>query len=149
DQFNSPAITYTGTVHFQSTDLNANVVLPADLTLVNGTATFTAKLITATRNGITPTLQTITVSDTVTSAISGSAAITVNPGAATHFSVAAPATVSAGDLFVYSVVALDSFNNTATGYAGTVTFSSGDPQKALPLPKTLTSGTGSFAASLR
>src|SRR5262249_41026009 len=44
---------------------------------------------------------------------------------------------------------LDQFNNTATGYAGTVHFTSSDGQAVLPANSTLTNGTGSFSATLK
>src|SRR5271169_252939 len=48
-------------------------------------------------------------------------------GVATHFSVTAPAAVSIGEFFNLTVTALDAANNVATGYSGTVRFSSTDP----------------------
>jgi VCBS repeat-containing protein len=62
DQFNNTATSYTGTVHFGSSDGAAN--LPADSMLTNGTGTFSATLNT---NGN----QTITATDTVTASITG------------------------------------------------------------------------------
>ena len=47
------------------------------------------------------------------------------------------------------VTAQDQFNNTATGYAGTVHFTSSDGQAVLPANGTLTSGTGTFSATLK
>src|SRR5207249_2939322 len=43
----------------------------------------------------------------------------------------------------------DPFNNIAPGYAGTVHFTSSDGAATLPANSTLTSGTGSFSATLR
>src|SRR5947209_19281269 len=48
------------------------------------------------------------------------------PEVATHFSVAAPANTTAGSSFSITVTALDAFNNTATGYTGTLHFMSSD-----------------------
>src|SRR5262249_10519334 len=45
----------------------------------------------------------------------------------THFAVSAPASATAGTAFNFTVTALDQFNNTATGYTGTVSLSTTDP----------------------
>ena len=43
-----------------------------------------------------------------------------------------PTTVTAGTAGAFTLTALDPFNNTATGYTGTVSFTSSDGQAALP-----------------
>src|SRR5262245_29099661 len=48
-----------------------------------------------------------------------------------------------------SGTAQDQSNNTATGYTGTVHFSSTDGNATLPANSTLSNGTGSFSATLR
>ena len=63
--------------------------------------------------------------------------------------VIAPASATAGTGFSFTVTAQDQFNNTATGYTGTAHFSSSDGQAVLPANSTLTSGTGSFLATLK
>ena len=141
DQFNNTATGYTGTVHFTSTDGGA--VLPANSTLTNGTGTFSATLNTGGN-------QTITATDTVVGSITGTSnTIAVGAGAATHFVVSAPASATAGSAFSFTVTAQDQFNNTATGYAGTVHFTSTDGQAVLPANSTLTNGTGTFSATLK
>jgi hypothetical protein len=141
DPFNNTATGYAGTVHFTSSDGQAS--LPADATLTNGVGTFSATLKTAGS-------QTITATDTGTSSITGtSGTIAVSAAAATHFSVSAPATATAGTAFTFTVTALDAFNNTATAYAGTVHFTSSDGQASLPADATLTSGVGTFSATLK
>src|SRR4029079_15457991 len=50
--------------------------------------------------------------------------------------------------FSFTVTALDQFNNTATGYAGTVHFTSSDGAATLPANSTLTGGVGTFSATL-
>ncbi|MEN3369734.1 MAG: hypothetical protein V7609_1877 [Verrucomicrobiota bacterium] len=141
DQFNNTATGYAGTVHFTSTDGAAT--LPADTTLTNGAGTFNATLKTA--GG-----QTITAKDTANASIAGTSnSITVNAGPATHFTVSAPASATAGAAFNFTVTALDQFNNTATGYAGTVHFTSTDGAATLPANSTLASGVGTFSATLK
>src|SRR5205823_5506349 len=69
--------------------------------------------------------------------------------AATHFTVSAPSSATAGSAFSFTVTGLDQFNNTATGYTGTVHFTSSDGQASLPADTTLTNGVGGFSATLR
>jgi hypothetical protein len=141
DQFNNTATGYTGTVHFTSSD--AAGTLPANSTLTNGIGTFSATLKAAGN-------QTLTATDTVTGTITGtSGTITVSPGAATHFIITAPASATAGTAFSFTVTAADQFNNTATGYAGIVHLTSGDATATLPANSTLTSGVGTFSATLK
>jgi microcystin-dependent protein len=141
DQFNNTSADYTGTVHFTSTDGQA--VLPADLTLTNGSGTFSAMLKTAGS-------RMVTVTDTTTSSIAGiSSAIAVSAAPATHFSVSAPASATSGTAFNITVTALDAFNNTATGYIGAVHFTSSDNQATLPADSTLADGVGDFSVTLK
>src|SRR5205814_187751 len=58
--------------------------------------------------------------------------------AATHFSVGAPSGATAGVGFGVTLTAQDLYGNTATGYTGTVHFTSTDPQAALPANYTFT-----------
>ena len=140
DQFNNTVTSYTGTVHFTTSD--AQATLPANSTLTNGTGTFSVTLKTV-------GAQTVTATDTVTSSITGSTGITVSSGAATHFSVTGPGSIVEGTQFSVTVTALDQFNNTATGYAGMVHITSSDAQAALPTNAFLSSGTGSFLVTLK
>jgi hypothetical protein len=143
DQFNNLFSTYSGTVHFTSSDGGAGVVLPSDNTLTSGMGSFMATLVTAGN-------ETITATDTVSSAVTGTSnAINVTPTAATHFGLSAPAGATGGTAFHFTVTALDQFNNTATGYSGTVHFTSTDPSAPiLPADTTLSNGFGTFSATL-
>ena len=71
------------------------------------------------------------------------------PPVATHFSVSAPATITAGTAFNVTVSALDSSNSVVPGYSGTVHFASTDAQAVLPADSPLTSGTGTFSVTLK
>jgi hypothetical protein len=142
DPYGNKATGYTGTVHFTSSD--AQAVLPANSTLTNGTGSFSATLKTA-------GTQSLTATDSVTSSITGSqTGIVVNPAAASTLVVASfPSPVTAGTVGTFAVTAKDPYGNTATGYTGTVHFTSSDCQAALPANSTLTNGTGSFSATLK
>src|SRR5262249_13040563 len=134
DQFNNTVTGYTGTVHFTSSDGQA--VLPANSTLSNGVGTFSATLKTAGS-------QTLTGTDTATSAITGtSGTVPAPPPSPTRRCSKAPSSAAAGYAFSFTVTALDQFNNTATGYGGTVHFTSSDGQSVLPANSTLSNGTG-------
>src|SRR5262249_9635430 len=114
DQSDNLVTGYTGTVHFTSSDGRA--ALPADTMLTNGVGTASATFDAAGS-------QTITATDTQTSSITGTSnAVTVSAASATHFSVSASPSATAGISFSFIVTALDPFNNTATGYTGTVHF---------------------------
>jgi hypothetical protein len=140
DAYGNTATGYAGTVRFTSTD--AQAALPANSTLTSGTGGFGATPKTAGS-------QTITATDTTNIAIVGTSGnITVNPGTATKFLVAAPSTATIATAFSFTVTAQDTYNNTATGYVGTIHFTSSDGAATLPANSGLTSGTGSFQATL-
>jgi len=79
--------------------------------------------------------------------------ITVNPAAASRITVAGfPSPVTAGVAGTVTVTATDAYGNRATGYRGTVRFTSSDVQSSLPGNYTYTaadSGTHSFNATLK
>lgn len=140
DASNNIVTTYSGTVHFTSTDAQAS--LPGNSTLTSGTGTFSVTL-------MTPGTQTITATDTTTASITGTSnSITVS-AVATHFSVNVPTNATTGVSFNLNVTALDASNNTVTTYSGTVHFTSTDPQASLPGNSTLTNGTGTFSVTLK
>src|SRR5207248_184460 len=111
DAFNNTATGYTGTAHFTSTDGLA--VLPSNYTFLVGDAgvhSFINSVTLKTAGG-----RTITGTDTINGSINGtSSAVTVSAAAATHFSMTAPITATAGTAFTVTVTALDQFNNTGT-----------------------------------
>ncbi|MHB8467489.1 MAG: hypothetical protein ACYDD7_21965, partial [Acidimicrobiales bacterium] len=142
DASNAIATGYTGTVHFISSD--AMAVLPPNSTLNNGVGSFMATLKTVGN-------QTITGTDTVTSSITGtSGPISVTAPSPVHFVVSAPSTVTRSQAFTFTVTAKNASNVTVTSYAGTVHFSSSDNGIGVHLPpdSTLSSGTGTFSATL-
>jgi hypothetical protein len=132
----SPDPLYNGTAHFTSTDPQA--VLPPNTTFTAGTSTLTLSATLKTAGA-----QTLTAADTADSKITGTSnSIQVSPAAATHFAVVAPSSVTAGTAFNFTVTALDAFLNTATGYTGTVHFSTVDSRGTLPGNYTFTTGSG-------
>jgi large repetitive protein len=130
DVSGNTATDYVGTVHFTKSDSGTGSVVPSDYTFVtgdHGVHTFTSGV-----TFVTSGAQTVTATDTVSSANGTSGNVTVNAGAATYLAVSAPANGAAGVPFNFSVTALDAYNNTATGYTGTVHFTGGDPAATLP-----------------
>src|SRR5262249_10902877 len=124
---NATATSYTGTVHFTSSD--AAGVLPADYTFTAadaGVHIFTNAITLKTEGN-----DTVTATDKTTSSITGSQSRTVRR-VATHLSITAPASSTAGSAFSVTVTALDASNNKATGYIGTMHFTSSDAAAVLP-----------------
>ncbi|MCU1391812.1 MAG: hypothetical protein JWM34_240 [Ilumatobacteraceae bacterium] len=141
DISNATATSYAGLVHFTSTDGAAT--LPANAHLVNGTATFPVMLDTAGN-------QSVTATDTVTSSIKGTVmGVAVSPAAATHFSMSGVSSASTNSAISVTVTAKDAFNNTATGYAGTVKFASSDPMAVKPANSTLVNGAKAFNVTFK
>jgi hypothetical protein len=135
DSSNNPVSSYSGAVHFKSTD--AKAVLPADSTLTNGAGTFSATLKTSGGQIIS-----------ATSSVSGSSiSIAVSAGPASQLAISAPATVIATVPFSITVTALDGYNNTASSYAGTVQFTSSDAKSILPVNSKLPAGVGIFSVT--
>src|SRR5262249_24803210 len=137
DAYGNTATGYTGIVHFTSSDGLAG--LPGDYTFtgVDAGAHIFANGVTLKTAGS----QTVTGTDTVTSSITGtSGTITVGAASATHYSVTAPASSTAGNAFNLTVMALDAYGNKATGYTGIIHFTSSDGQAVLPGNYTFTGG---------
>jgi hypothetical protein len=124
-----PDGTYRGTLHFITSD--ASAVIPTDYTFTaadHGTHTFSITLKTASTPGFG---QTVTVIDTANNFL-GSVAVALSPGAASTLFVGGfPTATTAGKVQSFTVMAEDPFGNIASGYTGTVHFSSSDPQAAL------------------
>ncbi|MFI5455300.1 MAG: DUF4082 domain-containing protein [Isosphaerales bacterium] len=111
---------YLGTVDFTSSDVHAG--LPSNYIFTtndHGVHTFTLTLKTAGSESITAT-------DTTTSAITGTlTGISVSPAAASKLVLSGlPSTATVGVAQSVKVTAEDPYGNVATGYAGTVEFTS-------------------------
>lgn len=140
DASGQPFTSYSGTVHFTSSDPQA--VLPASAAITNGTGTASVTLKTS-----GPQTVTATGTDSLTGTSNG---VPVSAGPATQLSVSAASSSSlTGAKFQFTVTAQDAFKNTATSYAGTVQFSSSDASALLPANSALTNGTGNFSAVLQ
>jgi hypothetical protein len=139
-------IAYTGTVHFASSDPQA--VLPPNYTFTaadNGQHTFMVTLKTAGNQGVF-------ITDTANPLLAGFVGVAVNPAAASALQVAGlPSAVVSGDIGGFTVIAKDPYGNVATGYRGTVHFTSSDPNADLPPDYTFTAadaGSHGFGAEL-
>ncbi len=121
---------YRGTIHFSSAD-PYGATLPADYTFTAGDA----GMVTFPGQAALYTAGTwdITVTDP-NSGITGSAVLTVTPGAAVAFQVIAPAMVSSGIPFDVTVLAVDAYGNVDPNYTGTITFGTSDPDPGVMLP---------------
>ena len=88
---------------------------------------------------------------TISSAGADRLSVTVNPAAAATLQVTAGTPQTAGTSFSAVVTAKDAFGNTATGYTGTVHFTSTDPAPTLPGDYTFVggdSGSHTFSVTL-
>jgi hypothetical protein len=150
DAFGNKVTSYQGAVHFTSSDPKA--ILPADYT-------FTAadKGVHAFKNGVTlktAGTQSITATDTLTSSITGQESkIKVNAAAASLLVVSGfPTTATAGQAYNLTITAEDTYGNVATGYTGTVHFTSSDLAAVLPANypfKNTDKGIHTFSATLK
>lgn len=134
--------TYSGTVHFASSDPAA--VLPADYVFGPADAGFHHFVATLNTSGA----QTITVTDTKLPGFTGSATLQVNVPNVAQLRLAAPANATTGTAVTVVITALDSTQTLVTNYNGTVHFSSSDPAALLPPDSQMTNGTGIFAVTL-
>jgi hypothetical protein len=119
---------YAGTVKFSSTDTQAG--LPANYTFTtadHGVHTFAVTLKTAAS-------QSVTATDIATGQTSGTVSgIVVSPAAASQLLISGlSSTATIGSAQSFTITAKDPFGNLATGYVGTVSFSSSDGGAALP-----------------
>jgi FG-GAP-like repeat/FG-GAP repeat/Planctomycete extracellular len=116
---------YVGTVSFGSDDLQADLPPNYTFTLADeGTRTFDVVLKTAGTHDVTMTGEFGTLA----------ASIQVNAAAADHLEFDAPTGATAGTPFDVTVRAIDPFDNLATGFTGTVQFTSTDPNVAAGHP---------------
>ena len=128
---------YRGTIRFTSSDTKA--ILPPNYTFTSGdsgvhTFSLGVKLKTA---GTQWVRATDTGSATYTGAKTG---IVVKPGGATHLTVTLTSSYAAGAAHTVKITVKDSYGNVATGYRGTIHFTSSDSKAVLPANHTFTSG---------
>jgi hypothetical protein len=149
DPYNNVATGYAGTVSFTSSDAQAG--LPGEYAFSSsdaGVHTFTNGVILKTAGS-----QTVTAADTTTASLTGSAAVAVSPAAASKLIVTGfPSATTAGVAGSFTVTLEDAYGNIASGYRGTVHFTSSDPQATLPANYTFTAtdaGVHTFSATLK
>ena len=127
DGFNNLATNYRGTVQGLSSDGQAT--LPANYAFTAGDAgahTFSVTLKTVGQ-------QAVSFGDTVDLGLTATAGpVGVTPASAASLVLAGLDSHIAGDVRSVSVTALDAYGNVATGYRGSVRFTSSDPQAVLP-----------------
>lgn len=143
DIYGNLASSYSGTVHFTSSD--AAAILPSDATLVNGVATVNVTFLTV-------GTETVTATDVNDSSITGTFSSDATPPVASLFTVEGYPATTAGVANTFTVTVRDTIGQVATGYTGTVYFSSSDMQAGLPASYTFTTadaGVHAFGATLR
>ncbi|HLL06783.1 MAG TPA: Ig-like domain-containing protein [Myxococcaceae bacterium] len=129
DAFDNVATGYTGTVRFTSTD--AAATLPGNYTFTAadaGRKVFTNAVVLRASGPVT-----VTVTDTGNAALTDSLSVMVDSGVAEQLVLTVPAApVTAGGDFPVTVTLRDGAGNIASGYRGTVTFTSTDASAVLP-----------------
>ena len=143
DVYGNAATGYNGTVHLTSSD--AAAVLPADTTLVNGTATVNVTFLTV-------GTQTVTATDVTDASIFGTVSSNATPPVPANFTVNGISSATAGTTTGFTVTVRDTIGQVATGFTGTVYFTSSDVQAGLPASYTFTAvdqGVHSFSATFK
>jgi hypothetical protein len=151
DKFGNVESGYTGVVHFSALANDTQAVLPADYTFTSadaGTHTFGATLF-KTAGASSPF---ISAADLATR-INTLATVNVTPLAPVSLNVLGfPTPDTAGTTVAVTVTAVDIYGNRATGYTGTIHFSSSDAQASLPSDYTFSAADGgqhTFPAALK
>jgi hypothetical protein len=133
---------YTGTVHFSGTDLRGS--LPTDYTFTatdGGSHAFSVSLATAGAQAITANDGSLTTKRW---------AISVKAGPALGLIVTGPDSATAGVSQHYRVLAIDAYNNVATGCTDTMAVHSTDAALSTPTPSiALVRGTRAFTATFK
>src|SRR5205085_2165196 len=103
----------------------------------NGAHTFTNAVTLKTSGS-----KSVVATDTVTGTITGTTNVTINPAGASTLVVTTTAgsPQTAGVAFSSTVTAKDAFGNVATGYLGTIHFTSTDGQAVVPADYTFVAG---------
>jgi streptogramin lyase len=137
DPYGNVAAGYRGTVHLTSSDTKAT--LPVDYTFTAadaGVHTFTGiELKTA-------GTQTINLVDTGTSSLKAASSVSISPAAASRTAINTSLGLTAGTAVPLTVTMFDPYGNVATGYRGTVHFTSNDSQATVPADYTFTATDG-------
>ena len=146
DSFGDISTVYTGTIAIATSDPQAPL---AYYTFTAGDAGVHTIPITLKTAGA----QSVTISDFVNPGVTVTqTGIQVSPGAAASLSMTSLHGTIAGVAQPLTITARDAYGNIATGYGGTVTFSSSDSQAALPAAYTFTSadaGSHTFSITLK
>ena len=134
DQYGNVATGYRGAVAFSSTD--AAATKPADYTFTaadNGVHTFTGVVFK------TAGARNLAATDKATSSITGTASTSVVAASAASLALTGIATpTTAGSAASATVTVQDAYGNLATGFTGTVSFTSTDAAATLPANYTFT-----------
>jgi N,N-dimethylformamidase beta subunit-like protein len=134
DRYGNVATGYAGAVHFSSTDALAS--LPADYSFTGADAGVHQFSVTLKKAGS----QSVTATDSGNGSLTASRTLAISPAAATSLTLSGLSSTTAGTGQTATVALSDPYGNVASGYTGTVRFSSSDVQAALPASYTFNSG---------
>src|SRR5206468_3011457 len=132
----STTITFANGISSAGGLLTAYTAETATLTATDGTLSTSSTGGTGVSLTVAPAAATHLAISAPASVTAGSAAISVGTAGtdATHFAVSAPSSVTAGSAFSFAVTALGQFNVAATGYTGTVHFTTTDNGTGVVVP---------------
>jgi len=141
DGFGNTTAGYRGTVHLTSSDTRA--VLPADYTFTAADAGIHTYSVAPAVVLKTAGSKWLRATDMVKPAITGvQTGVVVTPASAVGLVISVPGTYVAGCFHTATLQAVDAYGNIATGYRGTVRFSSSDARAVLPASYQFTAGDG-------
>jgi hypothetical protein len=133
DSFGNLAANYRGTVRFSSTSPSAT--LPADATFTSADNGAKVLPVTLSKAGNWE----VQVADIATPTLGSRVTVAVQPADAAQIVLSSlPGPFEVGEEFSVEVMARDAFGNDATGYLGTLHFTSTDPLAQLPDDYTFT-----------
>ncbi len=131
DQWSNVATGYAGSKVVAFSGPGTSPAPSSTAPLYPGSVTFAAGVGTASFTLFKAESTTLTATQGLISGTSGS--FTVDPDTLDSFTVApGSGTRIAGDAFTVTVTAFDAYSNQKTNYAGTIAFTSNDPQATLP-----------------
>jgi hypothetical protein len=152
DSAGNVATSYRGTVHFTSSDSKASVPVDYTFTAADAGVHVFSYALHPSLMLKTAGSQSVRATDTHTSAISGAQTVVVNAGPAKTLVVRTTNPYVAGAAHSVTVTAQDAYGNVATGYRGTIHFTSSDAKASLPANFTFTAtdaGVHRFSYALR
>ena len=148
DVFGNLSSGFTGLVHVGSSDSNAT--LPADFSIATGNVNVPVLLLDGGAQNVTVSASGLSPSAVILNVIAtgGGGGPVVSTAPAQRLLLAVSPNATAGQALSVTATALDSNGSLAPSYAGTVVFSSTDPNAILPNAAAFVGGTVTLPAAV-